>query len=220
MAYNLSSPNRLFQPCVLNDLDAWFANEIENSKIQADSVKRVLLTAGQNLKDFVRWPRCSLLLWKGCTRIPPNGEKHRYHRYTEPIRVFARSNAISLDGRPNGPAIAAYCLGGGERPERFGSSNKWSIHHVYSGKFLHPGGKKTLYAAKEGLHFTQSAGLIAVHPIADGLADEFPFFTWLLRAEAFSRFGYDPDGAFSESQDEFGFHGNPKVEVVEIESPA
>jgi len=69
------------------------------------------------------------------------------------------------------------------------------------------------------LHFSQSAGLIAVHPIADGLADEFPFFAWLLRAESFNRFGYDPDGVFSKGQDEFGFHGNPKTEVVEIDSP-
>ncbi|MGA2206544.1 MAG: hypothetical protein ABSG10_07410 [Terracidiphilus sp.] len=217
MAFNLTSPNRISQRCDLNDLDGWYANEL--SKIETDSVRKVLLMVGQNLTDFVRWPRSAILLWKGCNRVPPTGKTHRYHQYTESIRTLARAKATSLDGRPNGPAIAAYCLSGGERPERFGSSNKWSIHHVYSGKFLYPGATKTLHAAKEGLHFSQSAGLIAVHPIADGLADEFPFFAWLLRAESFNRFGYDPDGVFSKGQDEFGFHGNPKTEVVEIDSP-
>ena len=203
--------------CDLDDLDGWYANEV--SRVETDSVRKVLLMVGRNLKDFVRWPHSALLLWKGCNRVPLTGKTHRYHQYSESIRTLARSKATTLDGRPNGPAIAAFCLAGGERPDRFGSSNKWSIHHVYSGKFPYPGAAKTLHAAKEGLHFSQSAGLIAVHPIADGLADEFPFFAWLLRAESLSRFGYDPDGVFSKSQNKFGFRGNPKIEVVEINSP-
>jgi len=72
-----------------------------------------------------------------------------------------------------------------------------------------------LHATKKVCHFTQSAGLVAVHPIADALADEFPFFTWLLRAEAFVRFKYDPDGVFSTTQNELGFSGDPYVEVIE-----
>jgi hypothetical protein len=151
----------------------------------------------------------------GCNRVPLEGEKQRYHQYPELIRRLAKSRSVYLDGRPNGPAIAVYDLAGGERPERFGSSNKWSIHHIYSGKFPYPGRTATLHATKEGRHFSQSAGLIAVHPIADGMADEFPFFAWLLRAESFRRFGYDPDGVFSQLQDQFGFRPGAECEVME-----
>ena len=63
----------------------------------------------------------------------------------------------------------------------------------------------TLHAAKAGDHFTQSAGLVAVHPIADALCDEFPFFAWRLRVESFNRHGYDPDRVFGERCDPLGF---------------
>lgn len=119
-----------------------------------------------------------------------------------------------LDTRMNGPAISAFLLAGGERPGRFGSSNAWSIHHLYSGKFPHPGKESALHAIKSGLHFTQSAGLIATHPIADALSDEFPFFSWRLRAEAFNRFGYDPDQVFSEDHDSLGFGGGSTSTVI------
>jgi hypothetical protein len=59
-------------------------------------------------------------------------------------------------------------------------------------------------AAMDPRHFTQSAGLVAIHPIADALADEFGVFAWRLRAEAFLRFGHDPEGVFSDIQ-------NPRV---------
>lgn len=45
----------------------------------------------------------------------------------------------------------------------------------------------------------------AKHPVARALKDEYFYFTWLLRHEAFLRFGYDPDAAFSEKVDERGF---------------
>lgn len=61
--------------------------------------------------------------------------------------------------------------------------------------------------------FTQSAGLVAIHPIADALADEFAIFAWRLRAESFLRFGYDPEGVFSAVQDDFGFAGRGPVKV-------
>jgi hypothetical protein len=65
----------------------------------------------------------------------------------------------------------------------------------------------SLQAVKQPRHFTQSAGLIAAHPIADALADECAAFAWRLRAEAFLRFGYDPEGAFASNQDDYGFSG-------------
>jgi hypothetical protein len=63
------------------------------------------------------------------------------------------------------------------------------------------------FQSKDGRHFIQSAGLLAIHPVADALADEFAIFAWRLRAEAAVRFGYDPEGAFGEVPDECGFSG-------------
>ncbi len=52
---------------------------------------------------------------------------------------------------------------------------------------------------------TQSAGLAATRPVAEALKDEYVYFAWLLRYEAFLRFGYDPDAAFPERTGEYGF---------------
>ena len=56
--------------------------------------------------------------------------------------------------------------------------------------------------------------MITAHPIADALCDEFPFFAWLLRGMSFMKFGYDPDGVFSDCQDEFGFASGHNCEIV------
>jgi hypothetical protein len=65
-----------------------------------------------------------------------------------------------------------------------------------------------LHATYDGCHCTRSAGLVAVHPIADQLCDEYPFVAWLLPALAFRTFGYDPDGPFStDPHDQYGFVG-------------
>jgi len=58
---------------------------------------------------------------------------------------------------------------------------------------------------KDWKHFTQSAGLVAIHPIAEALKDEYFYFAWMLRHEAFLRFDYDPDTVFSEKTDEYCF---------------
>ena len=72
----------------------------------------------------------------------------------------------------------------------------------------------TTHAARSPDHFTQSAGLIAAHPIADALADEYPFFSWFLRAHAFVRFRYDPDSVFSCVQDPLGFAVGSSCEIL------
>jgi hypothetical protein len=46
------------------------------------------------------------------------------------------------------------------------------------------------------------------------MCDEFPFFAWLLRAQAFSRFSYDPDAVFTESPNEFGFAKGSGCEII------
>jgi hypothetical protein len=205
MTYNLSSPNGIVGPCDLRDLNGWFAREL--GQINGPPEKVILQYVAANLDAFVQWPKEALLLWPGCNRVPDPGKKQKYHPpYPTRIRQLAQTAHVVLDRRPNGPAIASYRLAGGERPKRIGSSNEWSIHHLYSGKFPYCGQQGTpLHAAKNGNHFTQSAGLVAAHPIADARVDEFPCFAWLLRAKAYIMFGYDPDRAFSADVDQYGF---------------
>ena len=203
MAYNLGSPTGLNEPCNLHDLSHWFSREL--GLLDDVSVRDVVRRVARDLDSFVRWPKKAALLWKGCDRNRPDGAKQKYHSYPMTIRQLAKRSGIVLDTRPNGPAIASYQFAGGLRPKRLGSKNAWSIHHPYSGKFPYVERKETTHAAKEGNHFTQSAGLVAVHPVADALCDEFPPFAWLLRAYAFKKFGYDPDGVFSVRQNSLGF---------------
>lgn len=211
--FNLESPNTLSQRCDLADLTAWAFNE---AKVISDLAVRDCVTAVcKSLDVFVRWPTKAVLLWKGCDRVAPEGERQRIHLFPDEIKRAAKAVKAPLDTRSNGPAIVSFLIAGGERPKRFGSHNSWSIHHIYSGKFPYIGKPSTLHAAKSGQHFTQSAGVVAVHPIADGMCDEYPFFAWLLRAEAFRRFGYDPDGVFSDmSLDQFGFISGRQTETI------
>lgn len=212
MPYNLASPNGLLEKVDLARTAAWLARE--TTQVKSRSIRRVILHVAGHLDDFVRWPARAVLLWRGCDRITPNGQRAKYHTYPESIRKFAKAMSIHLDRRANGPAIAAFQLAGGIRPERFGSSNAWSIHHIYSGKFHYFGRKSSIHACKDGEHFTQSAGVIATHPVADSLCDEFPFFAWLVRAESFRKFGYDPDAVFSPDQVPMGFAKGYSCEVI------
>lgn len=211
--FNLRSRTFITAPCDLDDLDVWLVHELD--AINDTAVRSIVDTVCKNLPQFVKFPLRAVLLWHGCDRIAPKGKRQKYHRYTDCIRARAKTLDISLDTRPNGPAIASFKIAGGERPDRVGSSNSWSIHHLYSGKFPYYGEPKTLHAQKEGLHFTQSAGLIAVHPIADAICDEFPFIAWYLRAKAFQQFGYDPDLVFAKSHDPFGFAPPFRCEVLD-----
>jgi len=211
MAYNLSSPSAIGSACDLDHLEDWFADEA--SGLPDGAERRVLVDVALALDHFVNFPERALLLWRGCDRIAVPPAKQRYHQYPDGLKRLSKQQSVYLDGRPNGPAIAAFLFAGGTRPSRHGSSNAWSVHHLYSGKFPFVGRAETTHAAKSGIHFTQSAGLVAVHPIADALVDEFPPFTWLLRAHAFRRFRYDPDGVFG-SRDELGFASGARCEVL------
>lgn len=211
--FNLESPNRLSQKCSLDDLTAWALNEA--TAIPDPAIRDCITTICKSLDVFVRWPSKAILLWSGCDRIAPAGERQRIHTFPNLIKAAAKAIKAPLDTRSNGPAIVAFLVAGGVRPSRFGSHNSWSVHHIYSGKFPYIGKSATLHATKDGFHFTQSAGLIAVHPIADGVCDEYPFFSWLLRAEAFRRFGYDPDGVFADlPKDRYGFVQNYQTEII------
>jgi hypothetical protein len=203
VTYNLSSRSGIAEPCDLRDLAGWFNRELRH--IPSPAEQSVLTAVAAQLDAFVKWPTRALLLWPGCNRIPEQGKRIKYHSYPDTIKAHASNAKVRLDTRPNGPAIAAFLIAGGTRPARLGSSNAWSIHHLYSGKFPYHRKGETIHAAKEATHFTQSAGLVAAHPVADALVDEFPCFAWLLRGHAYLRHKYDPDSVFGATTNEFGF---------------
>lgn len=190
-SYNLNSPTAIRTKPDLTNLDEWFRNEVKllNSPFEED----ILLRVAAEIDKWVKFPVHSFLLMPDCDR------NEKYHQFPPEIKHVAKIQKIELDSRANGPAKASYQLAGGERPKRRGNNNGWSIHHIYSGKFPCLGKPETTHAQKLGEHFTHSAGLVAIHPIADAMADEYPCFSWYLRALAYIKFKYDPDGVFSDS---------------------
>ena len=144
-------------------------------------------------KHFIRWPSRSLLLIPGCIR-PGN----KIHTYPDSLILSLKKKGIRIDARSNGPAVMAYLLAGGDRPSRNGA-HAWSIHHIYDRRFPFPGKATSAHAASSGRLFTEAAGLVAIHPVADSLSSELPYLAWLLRFEAFKRFGFDPDCVFSSN---------------------
>jgi hypothetical protein len=140
---------------------------------------------------FLRWPTRALLLMPGTCRTA-------YHQYSDELKARIREGGLRPDSRSNGPAIVAYRLAGGERPARVASGRDWTIHHIYDGQFPWPGRGAVTHAVKDGRYFTEAAGLVAAHPVADALADDVPWFAWMLRREAFLRFAFDPDQVFTD----------------------
>lgn len=201
MSYNLGSKNNIRAPLNRKNILRWFKNEIKDLE---PHLQEIVLGIFLNSESLCNFPKKSFLLWNGCDR------KRRYHAFPNSIKKQARQKRISLNNLSNGPALVAFELAGGIRPARYGSNNKWSVHHLYSGKFPYLGKDDTLHAAQDGRHFTQAAGLVALHPLADALADENPAFTWFLRYNAYKKFRYDPDHVFAEKIDKYGFDQKKK----------
>ena len=168
-----------------------FSSIIRNELEKLDIVtKRMVESVWENKSQFVKWPKKAILLWNGCVRL-------KYHKYPIDLKKEIKVKGINIDSRSNGPAIISYLFAGGIRPIRESNpTQQWHIHHIYDGRFPWPKGKRMLHAVKDGKHFTQSAGLVAIHPIADAIAEEYPLFSWLLKRESFAKFNYDPELIF------------------------
>ena len=161
------------------------------------SEKKIVNEVWEHKTEFIQWPVETRLLWPRCVRV-------KYHSIPDEIKKEAKSKGIQIDSRSNGPAIMSFLLAGGKRPIR--SNNQgWHIDHIYDGKFPLTMDRETLHAVKDGKHFTQSAGLVAIHPVAEALKDEHFYFAWLLRHESFLRFNYDPDMVFRKKIGEHDF---------------
>lgn len=149
--------------------------------------------AWKHRERLIRWPIKALLFSPGASRESSRG----YHSYSDEQKGQLREARITPDSRSNGPAIMAFRLAGGERPLRSNGREGWPVHHIYDGQFPGPGKATSVRAVRDGQLFSQAAGLVSIHPVADALADECAYFAWLLRKESFVRFDFDPDGVFS-----------------------
>ena len=134
-------------------------------------------------KSF-EWPQVGSLLWPGCVRTFEDGK----HDYPAELKVRLNRLGLNPDTRTNGPAIVSYLAAGGKRPICGGEG--WHIHHIYDGTDGVP------HAVRDPNLFTHSAGLVAAHPVAHHLAHQSELLKWLLRREAFLRFGFDPMNVF------------------------
>src|SRR5205085_9728310 len=73
----------------------------------------------------------------------------------------------------------------------------WTFHHIYDATSPLGKGKKTLNAHHHGLHFTQTDGMIVIHPIVEALYGYFRCIKRTRRGLSFNKFGYGPVCYFS-----------------------
>jgi len=104
------------------------------------------------------------------------------------------------------PRGSAFRCAGGNVPQAVPDADAWQLIHLYAAAPAFDNG-----AAFDGTaqpkHYTQSAGLVAVHPVVYHLTGQFPCIVWTLRARSFMRFNHDPANYFApQSQhDNCGF---------------
>ncbi len=146
---------------------------------------------------YIRWPRRQRLLLDAVTRHP-DGNNPNCYTYPPELAAEIVAAGLLIDARNNGPAILAFQLAGGERPRRpYPSTWAWTIHHIYDGQHPRLNQEFVPRAVADGRLFTEAAGLVAVHPLADYVGMNVPLLAWLLRSEAFRRFNFDPMGVFN-----------------------
>lgn len=174
-------------PASPTDLPAWIT---ALRKAVPEPYLRVVDDVWTNRTAFIEWPSKSFLFMPGTTR------EQKYHKYTVEQLAQIKAAKARADSRSNGPAVMAYLLAGGRRPKRASDRKEWSVHHIYDGQHPALDAANCTHAVLHPENFTEAAGLVAIHPIADALADEFAYFAWLLRFEAYRRFNYDPDCVF------------------------
>lgn len=131
-------------------------------------------------------------------------------RYPDDVAARIKREIGKADTRSNGPAVMAYRLAGGKFESWMTKANghHWSVHHIYDGTHPVPGwdaenrrrgSPGTMISAVERREFfTQPAGLVAIHPVADKFAEEVGWFAWQLRYEAWRLYEFDPAWIFRE----------------------
>ena len=92
-------------------------------------------------------------------------------------------------------AAAAFKYAGGNVPQAPPGADAWRLIHVYPNlNRITPGNRDEVALA--AAHFTQSANLVAVHPVVCHLIADYPCILRTIEARAFTAFGdhdsYDP----------------------------
>jgi hypothetical protein len=175
----------------------------ESSRLASFASRPLLLwprcTPGENLDRWPDDPRDVGLTCLAPQEIPESD--------TERLKsALARVGLTSLESYPVQPDRFAFEFADGRIPEG------WTFHHLYDGQVRFDDRKRTLDAQKHGTHFTQTAGMTAVHPMIEELYPYYPCIPKVLRARAFRAFGYDPDNYFSSAaKDDLGFIQNNRV---------
>lgn len=94
-------------------------------------------------------------------------------------------------------AVAAFKRCGGNVPQPVPGAERWPPPvHLYAGAPALPNGS-VFEATRHQNHYTQSAGLVAVHTVVHHLMPQYPCIVNTLRARAFKEFKYDPAKYFS-----------------------
>jgi hypothetical protein len=182
----------------LEDAPDWIRAMAEN-KFSAGVQSAMAIWHQRN--TYIRWPKVSRLLMPGVIRHS-DGSNPNCYAYSQELIEEIRGAGLLFRNYNNDPAIHSFLLAGGDRPRRlYPSTWAWTIHHIYDGKHPAPTNVTTQavpWAVCKGDLFTHSAGLVAVHPLADYVATNEPLLAWLLRWEASKRFpGFDPMGIFN-----------------------
>jgi hypothetical protein len=152
---------------------------------------------------LVRFAARSLLIWPRCTPgenldgLPDDAKELSFYSAGAGIPEYAKKR-LQQELTERGITSLERCP---VDPDRFSFRFAdgfilpgWHFHHIYDGTSPLGRGKKTLSARHHGLHFTQTAGMVAIHPIVEALYDYFPCIKRTLRARSFKKFEYDPDG--------------------------
>ena len=168
--------------------EPWLSKMEELTATASSTEWSAILSICTDPEQFFEWPQVGVLLWPGCVRTQSDGE----HIYPKEVILHLARLGLKPDTRTNGPAIVSFLAAGGKRPN-WGNEG-WHIHHILDGTEGSP------HAVHDGNLFTNSAGLVAAHPVAHHLVHQSALLKWILRREAFLRFGFDPKRDFMEAK--------------------
>jgi len=196
----------------------WIEGQVARDNATSLPLQQMLFNVCVDLysaRTLVVFARQSMLIWPCCTPgenldgVPDDAKELSFYNAAvgfsdhdkKRLEHALRERGIqSLERYPLDPDRFSFSFGGGN------INPGWSFHHIYDGTSPLGKGKKTLNAHRRGLHFTQTAGMVAIHPIVEALYDHFPCIKRTLRAGSFDKFGYDPDRYFSKREhDDRGF---------------
>jgi hypothetical protein len=128
----------------------------------------------------------------------------------EQFEAMVRQEDQGEPATPWAYAAAAFKYAGGNVPQPTPGVDNWKLLHLYpSLDRIVLGDLESIFLA--ATHFTQSANMVAVHPLVHQLMADHPCILSVLQARMFTAFGienrYDPERKFApgENHDLTGF---------------